>query len=185
MSIDLLLPRPLRAIFVDLDGTLADFHSELARLYLLDPAEISEERWAEIGEWGLGVPKADLWPRVQACGASWWSELPKLPWADELWAACQAACRQVVVLSTPAAFAESISGKYDWVRRQLGTSRMLLGSPKEVCSKAGHVLIDDRAGYQRRWEAEGGVMLPLRRPWNRSGYEPAEIIAALRRRAAE
>ena len=41
------LPRPLRAIFVDLDGTLADFHTELARLYLLDPAEITEERWAE------------------------------------------------------------------------------------------------------------------------------------------
>ncbi len=56
---------------------------------------------------------------------------------------------------------------------------MLIGSPKDVCSKPSRVLIDDRAGYGPRWEAEGGRLLSLGRPWNPKGLAPDTIIDAL------
>jgi hypothetical protein len=175
----------LRAIFVDLDGVLADFHRPVTALYGLDPEALDDSAWAEVGEWGLSIPKPDFWARIQACGSDWWAELPKLPWADRLWRACKAACQQVVVLTTPGPFPESAAGKYQWVREQLDTHDMLIGRPKEVCSKPGHLLVDDRASYRPRWEAEGGKMLSLQRPWNLDGLTPEAIIAALESRAAE
>jgi hypothetical protein len=173
------LPSPLTALFVDLDGVLADFHTALARLYGLDPARLEEAGWAELGEWGLSIPKPGFWDSIQAEGPGWWAALPKLPWADRLWAACRAACDTVVVLTTPGPFAESAAGKYAWVTEQLGTADMLIGRPKEVCSRPGHALVDDRAGYGPRWQGEGGHLLSLRRPWNPSGHPPEAIIAAL------
>jgi len=177
------IPRPLNAIFVDLDGVLADFHTDMARLWDVDAATLDQAASAELGEWGLGVPKDDFWPRIQAEGAAFWRNLGKLPWTDRLWAACQAACERVIVLTTPGPFPESAAGKYAWVREQLGTTKMLIGSPKDVCSGPGHILIDDRVGYTRQWEAAGGVMVPLRRPWTGGGYEVEAIIAALQRAA--
>ena len=173
-----LLPQPLRAVFVDLDGVLADFHHEVARLYGLDPTRLDDNEWAHIGEWALSIEKPDFWPRIQAGGAQWWADLPELPWAKQLWDACNAACDCVVVLTTPGPFPESAAGKYSWVREHLDTTRMLIGSPKHVCSKPGHVLVDDRSSYRRRWEAEGGRMVPLARPWNRSALDPEDIVAA-------
>ncbi|MBT3220927.1 MAG: hypothetical protein HN348_17725 [Proteobacteria bacterium] len=172
--------KPVSTIFVDLDGVLADFHTAVAKLWGLDPATLNNDDWARLGEWGLGIPMDDFWPRIQAAGPEFWSGLEKMPWADELWDACQGACDTVVVLTAPGPFPESAAGKYAWVRAQLNTTKMLIGSPKEVCSKAGHVLIDDRAGYRERWEAEGGTLLSLGRPWNPTGLDPREIIDILR-----
>lgn len=174
-----MLTHPPRSIFVDLDGVLADFHTAVARLYDLDPDTLTTSDWAEIGEWGLSIPKPDFWDRVQAAGAAFWSGLEPLPWAERLWAACHAVCERVVILTTPGPFPESAAGKYAWVRERLDTTSMLIGRPKEACSKPGHVLIDDRAGYGPRWEGEGGILLPLKRPWNPSGIEPEAIIANL------
>jgi len=178
------LSRALRRLFIDLDGVLADFHTPLVGLYGLEPNALTEADWAQVGEWGLSVPKDDLWQRVQAAGAEFWAELPELPWTQELWAACRAACSEVIVLTTPGPFPESLAGKYAWVVEHLETSKMLIGSPKEACSKPGHVLIDDREGYRKRWEAEGGEMLTLQRPWSPQGDSPADVIAALRDFAA-
>ncbi len=177
-----LLPRPLNAIFVDLDGVLADFHSSMVRLWGQDPATMDDASWAEAGEWGLSVEMPDFWPRVQAEGADFWRNLPKLPWTDRLWAACNAACDRVVILTTPGPFPESAAGKTAWVHEQLGPkTRVLIGSPKDVCSKPGRILIDDRSGYRNRWEAEGGVLMPLWRPWNVDGHDAGRIAAALER----
>jgi hypothetical protein len=173
------MAQPIEVIFVDLDGVLVDFHRPLAALYGLDPDTLSDAEWAQIGEWGLGIPKDDLWQRVQAEGSKFWAQLPKLAWTDALWAACKAAAPQVVVLTTPGPFAESAAGKWSWVKEQLGTQDMLIGRPKEVCSKPGHVLIDDRAGYGPKWTAAGGVLLPLKRPWNPEGIAPEQLIAGL------
>ncbi len=177
----LTLPTPLEVLFVDLDGVLVDFHRPLARLYGLDPDALDDQAWAEIGEWGLSIPKDDLWQRVQAEGAAFWAELPKLPWTDALWAACHQAAKQVVILTTPGPFPESAAGKWQWVHENLHTQDILIGRPKEVCSQPGHVLIDDRCGYGPKWNAAGGLLVPLQRPWNPTGYAPETIIAALQR----
>ena len=180
MSDPLTKPNPLTAIFVDLDGVLADFHSSMARLWGLDPETLDEAKQAELGEWGLGIPMPDFWDKIRAEGPDFWAGLAPLPWADELWAACKEACETVVVLTTPGPFPESAAGKYEWVKRVLKSDDMLIGRPKEVCSQPGHILIDDRSGYGPRWNARGGQLFSLRRPWNPQGHPVETIINTLK-----
>ena len=167
-------------ICVDLDGVLVDLHHALARLFGDDPQKYTEQDWAKVGEWGLSIPKGNFWGTVQSQGIQWWVNLPKLPWADELWATCQATGAECVVLTTPAPFPESVYGKYQWVTEQLNTHRVLIGSPKEICAQPGTWLIDDRAGYAPRWEARGGKLLSLKRPWNPTGLDIQTILEILR-----
>ncbi|MFA5624598.1 MAG: HAD family hydrolase [Bradymonadales bacterium] len=167
-------------IFLDLDGVLVDLHRSLVLLFGDDPKQYTEADWAKVGEWGLSIPKGDFWGRVRSQGIQWWANLSKLPWTDELWQAAQKTGADCVVLTTPAPFPECAAGKWQWVHEQLQTTRMLIGHPKEVCSKAGHLLIDDRAGYQPRWEGAGGQIFSLKRPWNPQGMSIEAIIAQLR-----
>jgi len=109
----------------------------------------------------------------------WWINLPKLPWADELWQACLATGATCVVLTTPGPFPESAYGKYVWVNEQLKTRNVLIGQPKEICAQPGTWLIDDRAGYGPRWESRGGRLLSLKRPWNPNGLSIDEILKTL------
>ena len=160
-------------ICVDLDGVLVDLHHGLVRLFGDNPDTYTEADWAKVGEWGLSIPKGDFWGTVRSQGMQWWINLPKLPWADELWQACLATGATCVVLTTPGPFPESAYGKYVWVNEQL------IGQPKEICAQPGTWLIDDRAGYGPRWESRGGRLLSLKRPWNPNGLSIDEILKTL------
>lgn len=167
-------------ICIDLDGVLVDFHYGLVRLFGDDPEKYTEQQWAEVGEWGLSIPKGDFWGKVRSQGIQWWINLPKLPWTDELWEAAKATGATCVVLTTPAPFPESSYGKWQWVYENLKTKNVLIGQPKEICAQSGTWLIDDRAGYGPRWEGKGGRLLSLKRPWNPSGLTIEEILKILR-----
>ena len=166
-------------ICVDLDGVLVDLHHGLVRLFGDNPDTYTEADWAKGGEWGLSIPKGDFWGTVRSQGMQWWINLPKLPWADELWQACLATGATCVVLTTPGPFPESAYGKYVWVNEQLKTRNVLIGQPKEICAQPGTWLIDDRAGYGPRWESRGGRLLSLKRPWNPNGLSIDEILKTL------
>lgn len=166
-------------ICVDLDGVLVDLHTPLVRLFGDDPEKYSEAQWAQVGEWGLSIPKGDFWGRVRSQGSQWWANLPKLPWCDELWQAALDTGATCVVLTTPGPFPESAAGKWQWVSEQLKTKNVLIGQPKEVCAQPGTWLIDDRAGYGPRWEGNGGRLLSLKRPWNPDGLSIEAILKIL------
>ena len=83
-----------------------------------------------------------------------------------------------------APFPECAAGKYQWVSEQLHTNHILIGKPKEICAQPGTWLIDDRAGYGPRWEARGGRLLSLQRPWNPSGMPIDAILGELRKYAS-
>lgn len=168
-----------QVICVDLDGVLVDLHHALVRLFGDDPEKYTEADWAQVGEWGLSIPKGDFWGKVRSQGYQWWVNLPKLPWADALWQACLETGAECVVLTTPAPFPECSAGKWQWVYEQLHTQNILIGKPKEICAQAGTWLIDDRAGYGPRWESRGGRLLSLRRPWNPAGMDVEAIIKTL------
>ena len=100
-------------ICIDLDGVLVDLHTPLIKLFGDDPATYTEAQLAEVGEWGLGIPeiagkftKGHFWDKVRAEGSSWWANLPKTPWCDDLWNAALETGANVVVLSTPAYYPE-------------------------------------------------------------------------------
>lgn len=167
-------------ICIDLDGVLVDLHHGLVRLFGDNPETYTEKQWAEVGEWGLSIPKGDFWGKVRSQGMQWWINLPKLPWCDVLWEAAQATGATCVILTTPAPFPESSFGKWQWVQDHLNTRNILIGQPKEVCAQPGTWLIDDRAGYGPRWESRGGKLLSLKRPWNPNGMPIEAILAELR-----
>ncbi|MBO4349656.1 MAG: HAD family hydrolase [Proteobacteria bacterium] len=169
-----------KVICIDLDGVLVDLHHGLVRLFGEDPEKYTEAQWAEVGEWGLSIPKGDFWGKVRSQGLQWWINLPKLPWTDELWQAALDTGATCVVLTTPAPFPESSYGKWQWVYENLNTRNVLIGQPKEICAQPGTWLIDDRAGYGPRWEGRGGRLLSLKRPWNPNGLDIQEILAILR-----
>ena len=171
-------------ICLDLDGVLVDLHRALVCLFGEDPDRYTDEDWSKVGEWGLSIPKGDFWGRVRSQGAQWWVNLPKLPWADALWQAALDTGAECVVLTTPAPFPECAAGTYQWVSEQLHTNHILIGKPKEICAQPGTWLIDDRAGYGPRWEARGGRLLSLQRPWNPSGMPIDAILGELRKYAS-
>ena len=100
-------------ICIDMDGVLVDLHTPMIALFGDDPATYSEAQWAEVGEWGIGIPsvagkfeEGHFWDKIKALGADWWANLPKLPWTDDLWNAALETGAAVTVLSTPAYFPE-------------------------------------------------------------------------------
>jgi hypothetical protein len=174
------LPGRIDVIFLDMDGVLCDFHTSVARLWGLDPRAITDDTWAEIGEWGIGVPMPDFWDRIEAEGRAWWEGLAKLPWADELVDACRRRADRVAILTSPAPFAACHEGKRAWVSAQLGAMDVVITSAKALCSGSRRILIDDRTKYAGGWEAAGGTFVPLRRPWTGGGVSAGEIIGRLR-----
>lgn len=175
------LPDRIDIIFLDMDGVLCDFHTAVATLWGLDPGRLGEADWAEIGEWGIGVPKPDFWSRIEAEGRGFWERLGKLPWTDELWEACHQRADRVAILTSPAPFFACHEGKRAWVRARLGRADVVITSAKALCSGPSKVLIDDRTKYAEGWAAAGGHFIPLRRPWTGAGPSAEEIIAQLRR----
>lgn len=178
-----------KVICIDLDGVLVDMHTDLARLFGDDPETYTQKEWAEIGEWGLSIPSVDgkfsspddFWDKVRAKGAQWWIDLPKLPWADELWNTAKETGATCVVLTTPAPFPECAYGKWQWVHENLHTENIFIARPKNICSKEGTWLIDDRAAlYGKTWEDLGGRFISLKREWNPTGRSIEEILTLLR-----
>lgn len=190
-------------ICIDMDGVLVDLHTPMIELFGDDPSTYSEAQWADVGEWGIGIPEVagkfeegHFWDKIKAQGADWWAGLPKLPWADDLWHAALETGASVTVLSTPAYFSECAAGKWAWCLKNLAPKaglspkqavgecdplpNVLIGKPKYACAKAGSWLIDDRAMYSKRWEKEGGTIVSLKRPWNPEGLAPETIIQMLR-----
>ena len=139
----LILPK-IEMLFVDLDGVLVDFHRELVKLHGIDPDSLSEEEWSAWDNHGPDDDPQKFWAPLKGVGADWWASLPKLPWADELWKACQNSCDQVVVLTSTPRSASSAAGKFSWIEANLNTYQALIGRPKSACAKKGHALIDDR-----------------------------------------
>lgn len=174
----LVLPK-IDTLFVDLDGVLVDFHSELVKLHGIDPNSLSEIEWAKWDNHGPQQDPRKFWKPLNNVDSQWWANLPKLPWADRLWGACNRYCKKVIVLTSTPRAASSAAGKFQWIEKNLNTYEALIGRPKFVCSKPGHALIDDRITNLTPWEENGGIPIALKRPWLNHGYTVDEIIEAL------
>ncbi|MCK5019041.1 MAG: hypothetical protein KAS32_18415 [Candidatus Peribacteraceae bacterium] len=176
------LPRKIDKIFIDLDDTLVDFIGQAA--ILLGFTGVSTKQslkkfWNYINEKGM---QAELWARLNSAGPEWWANLPKLPWADELMKAANAACKDVIILTSPGrnSGAEiAAHGKLLWTLREYKDNMLILAYKKYMCSSPGALLIDDWNKFTVPWEERGGVALKLRREWHDTGYSPDEIIDAL------
>ncbi|MFO8064004.1 MAG: hypothetical protein ACQETQ_01515 [Spirochaetota bacterium] len=143
------------ALFVDLDGVLADFDRAVEEITGLPPSQQS--------------PKA-MWPRI-AKTPGFYENLHWTPDGRDLWDYI-AAYNPVVLTGLPrGSWAEP--QKLAWCRRELGTevpviTCMSREKPQKAAEwlsehRSAHgvipLLIDDRAGQKAPWEEAGGVFV--------------------------
>jgi len=176
------LPNKITKIFLDLDEVLVDFVSSAYSLMCkvhFNPA--TKDYIDFIDKFNLNEDyRTESWAKIKNEGPDWWTNLPKLEWADELWATANAACGTVAVLTAPGRLPEAASGKWQWAKNGIGRKNIILAGSKHLVASPGAILIDDRDKYITSWEEAGGIGIQLRRNWSSSGYFPEEIIYALK-----
>ena len=129
-------------LFLDLDGTLADFDTAYAAI-----AGQSPNRQADDVDWQkvVAVPH-------------FYRNLPPMHDMPLLWAYV-ASYKPVVLTGVPSSIPTAKRDKEVWVEQHLGTHVLVIGcasKDKATFCRPGDVLVDDREKYRDLWEAAGG-----------------------------
>jgi len=131
-------------LFVDLDGTLADFERHHEAVFGRRPCKIADNvDWA-----------------VVCAVKNFYLGIPPMPDMGALWARIEH-YRPIVLTGIPSAarVPEAAENKRAWVRRHLGDDvevRCCRASQKCHHARHGDVLIDDWEKYRHLWIGAGG-----------------------------
>jgi 5'(3')-deoxyribonucleotidase len=164
-----LASRPI--VYVDMDGVLADFFGEVARVHKV-------RHWKDIKGGDLAI--------VQSAGKKgFFAGLPKLKNADDLVRGVKSIAGQYSILSSPlqSNVEQSSEEKSDWLRKHytgaLQPQSMLFDHEKFRYAKQSdetpNILIDDYPVNIRLWNAHGGIGLLYD-----SKLGPKAVLAQLR-----
>lgn len=163
----------MRAIFLDMDGVLADFiaaalsvHGRSDFVYPLNGTKDVHTL--------LGVSKEAFYAPLDS--ADFWAELPKTEICDALLAAVEATGIPTYILSKPTRSPGSAAGKLRWLAAHAPhlAGRTILTGHKHLLAAPGRLLIDDMDGNVREWAAAGGTAVLVPRPWNAAAGTAAE-----------
>jgi hypothetical protein len=132
------------ALFVDMDGVLADFDSGYEAAFGVRPS--------------IHADNVD-WELVRA-RKHFYLGLPPMPDFQELWSFI-APLRPVVLTGVPLSVVEASDNKRLWARRWLGDTeiRTCRSSEKYLHAKPGDILIDDWEKYKKKWIKAGGIWI--------------------------
>lgn len=153
-------------ILVDMDGVLVDFAGASCALHgkpgtLIDGPDIAAT---------LGISTNDFWEPIDDLGPGFWSDLPDLPWTEDLLnlVADYGASDRWHIATSPSLCPFSAMGKVIWLQHRLGRGfrRYMIGSQKWLMAKPGHVLIDDNEENIRLFELHGGSGILVPQTWN-------------------
>lgn len=132
-------------LFVDLDGTLADFDAHYEALFGLRPCKIADNvDWKAVRgvkDFYLGMPP------LQDMRQLWDYVSPLKP---------------IILTGVPKSVEEAPGNKVAWVRKHLGPDvevRCCLSKEKALHCKPGDILIDDWEKHKHLWLAAGGVWI--------------------------
>lgn len=148
---DLELPKGMK-IYLDMDGVLANFFEEYAKL-----AGVKHYR---------DVPPAKVDPTLdKMVGTDFFARLPKFPIADKIVDLAVQTAGGYGIISSPLRgdFANSEKHKRDWLRKHLNPQpQEIFITPrkeKHAVNADGvpNVLIDDRGSNISAWENAGGI----------------------------
>lgn len=168
------------AIYLDLDGVLADFVSAALKAHGKDPAA-AMEAWP-CGEYDamfgvVGVDEDAFWDRINAWppwpnaapeGSHFWEkEIQAYPWADGLWDLCEGLA-PTWVLTAPSRHAGSSYGKVKWLQKWRGERfrNYVMAPRKWHLARPGALLVDDDPKNVGKWIEGGGDAVLFPRPWN-------------------
>ena len=141
-------------VYVDMDGVLANFFEEWAKL-----AGIKTGNYKDI-------PPADIDPTLdKMIGTDFFAQLPKFPTADKLIQMVINFFGSYKILSSPLRndHANSKMHKIDWIGRKLKikpTDIIIVGDKTSYAKQADgtpNILIDDLGKNIQRWRSSGGL----------------------------
>jgi 5'(3')-deoxyribonucleotidase len=161
----------MKAIFLDMDGVIADFMS--AALGALGRSETPEQ----ITTWRcyeqLATSEAEFWD-AQKRDHDFWYNISPYPNIG-LFIDCMRSYADVYFASSPSLHPNCASHKMAWLRNHVGAwtyDRVMLGKPKHLLSGPGRLLIDDFHTNVDNWVKEGGEAILFPRSWNPRGHMP-------------
>lgn len=150
---DLELPKGM-VVYLDMDGVLANFFEEYAKL-----AGVTSGSYRD-------VPPAKVDPTLnKMVGTDFFNKLPKFPVADKIVDIAIQASGSYGIISSPLRndFANSEKWKREWIKRELSPqpSEIFITPRKEKhavnADGVPNVLIDDRGANITAWEQAGGI----------------------------
>lgn len=162
-------------MYVDMDGVLVDyFGGALARFGRPVEDVHDTDGWLPTV---LGVTLQEV---VDATNdVEFWSGLDRMPDADRLLEACEAAGDFTYLLTSPGDTPRAAEGKRLWVRRNYPRleENLIIAHRKEACASTSSILVDDFERNTLAFHAEGGSSILVPRPWNRMrGASPLETV---------
>lgn len=139
--------------FVDLDGVLANFDAYFEQHHGQTPNAVQK---AHNGD------DAEMW-RLIGTIPNFWTELPLMPGAPDLWAAVLP-YEPIILTGCPRVeYDLAVAGKRTWVAKHFGPEVPVItcrskDKPQHMLA-AGDILIDDRSRNIKKWEKAGGTVI--------------------------
>lgn len=130
-------------LYLDLDGTLADFDVGYERAFGVRPDKAKDDV-----DWDL--------VRAQP---NFYGSLPPMPDMPALWARVSR-YDPIILTGVPRSMPWAATEKRDWVRTWLGPNTLVIPTAsrlKAQYARPGDVLVDDWPRYRDLWEAAGGI----------------------------
>lgn len=149
MKLDEVLDQQYK-VYVDLDGVLVDFDSEMARIGF-PRAKVENDK----------VAKSKFWQavgRLAKEGKPFWGAMNPMPDATQLWNYVKKYNPEI--LSATGHVGNATQEKHEWVKKYLGDVPVHLtrkSADKAQYAAPNHILIDDRAKSIEPWLAAGGI----------------------------
>ena len=146
-------------IYLDMDGVLADFFHEYAKLAGVPADKFGKHDYRSI-------PPAKQDPTLdKMIGTDFFVRLPKFPTADQLVQLALSYAPNYNICSSPLRgdFKNSEHWKRVWIKKNLSPqpSEIVITGTKETYAKnkdgSPNILIDDRGSNIERWKAKGGI----------------------------
>jgi hypothetical protein len=154
-----------------MDGVVADMVSGVASLYGMSVEKLYEGWPPNVFKisGALGVSEDDMWRKVDTLGPSFWTCLPRYPWARDLYLYCLLIA-PTAFLTTPTENPASLAGKLEWLLAFTGDRKFReygMMRNKYECASPGRVLIDDKEPNCLDFAHAGGSAILFPRRWNR------------------
>lgn len=156
-------------LLLDMDGVIVDYFSGVCRRFKQPtyPYSYTPGVWSWFAE--IGMTDSDVAPCMDR---EFYASLDWMPDGREIveYAERKAGPDNVYLLTAPWDTDGCLAGKMDWVKRHMPryTRRVLMGTPKELCSRPDAVLLDDSESNCRKFVdvPNPGTAVVCPRPWN-------------------
>jgi len=171
----------IKNIFIDMDGVLTNCHWAALRHHNLNPKEWPKGKWT-----GQIIEEMKSYKfEWDALDFEFWAQLQKTSLCDDLIHAAHglAGSPYVFLLSRPTKNPGCYAGKAAWVQNNLPEwihSNLILTGHKELLANSHSLLIDDDPNNCQKFRDNGGLTIPVYRPWNVGELPDSHTLTALK-----